>query len=235
MGAIPLDPDGSPPHDCGMSRPAHSFEITADILLRAYSIGMFPMAESGDSTTLFWVDPKERGIFPIDGLVLSRSLIKTLRSDRFEVRADGRFDEVVAACASRDKTWINAEIRRLYRELFEAGRAHSVEVYADGALVGGLYGVSLGAAFFGESMFHLARDASKVALAHLVARLRLGGYRLLDTQFVTPHLASLGAIEVSRDDYLQMLAQALTIEADFGAWPVARPMRGCEALAHLGR
>ena len=218
-----------------MSRPAQSFEITADILLRAYSIGLFPMAESSDSTTLFWVDPKERGIFPLDGLILSKSLIKTLRSDRFAVCADARFEAVVAACASREKTWINAEIRRLYRELFEAGRAHSIEAFVDGALVGGLYGVSLGAAFFGESMFHHARDASKVALAHLVARLRLGGYLLLDTQFVTPHLASLGAIEVSRDAYLQMLGQALSIEADFEAWPAARPMSGREALANLRR
>ncbi len=180
-----------------MSRPAQSFEITADILLRAYSIGLFPMAESSDSATLFWVDPKERGIFPLDGLILSKSLVKTVRSDRYEVCADARFDAVVAACASRDKTWINAEIRRLYRELFEAGRAHSIEVFEDGALVGGLYGVSIGGAFFGESMFHLARDASKVALVHLVARLRFAGYRLLDTQFVTPHLASLGAVEVT--------------------------------------
>ena len=234
-GLIPLDPARPAPQHRRMSRPAESFEITADILLRAYSIGLFPMAESSDSSTLFWVDPKERGVFPLDGLIISKSLAKTLRADRFEVRADANFDAVVAACANREKTWINAEIRRLYRELFEAGRAHSVEVLEDGALVGGLYGVSLGAAFFGESMFHLARDASKVALAHLVARLRVGGYRLLDTQFVTPHLASLGAIEVSRSVYLQMLGRALSIEADFNAWPIARPMRGREALAHLAR
>jgi leucyl/phenylalanyl-tRNA--protein transferase len=218
-----------------MSRPAQSVEITADILLRAYSIGLFPMAESSDSSTLFWVDPKERGVFPLDGLILSRSLVKTLRSDRFEISADGHFDAVVAACASREKTWINAEIRRLYHELFEARRAHSIEVFQDGALVGGLYGVSLGAAFFGESMFHLARDASKVALVHLIARLHLGGYRVLDTQFVTPHLASLGAVEISRDSYLQMLGQALSIEADFNMWPIARPMSGREALTHLRR
>jgi leucyl/phenylalanyl-tRNA---protein transferase len=217
-----------------MSRPAQSFEITADILLRAYSIGLFPMAESSRSSTLFWVDPKERGIFPLDGLILSKSLIKTVRSDRFEIRADANFDAVVAACASREKTWINAEIRRLYRELFDAGRAHSIEVYCAGALIGGLYGVSLGAAFFGESMFHLARDASKVALVHLVARLRLGGFRLLDTQFITPHLASLGAVEVSKDAYLQMLARAISIEGDFTAWPLALPMSGRQALAHLG-
>jgi leucyl/phenylalanyl-tRNA--protein transferase len=231
--AIRLDRAGIAPHHRPMSRPAQTFEVTADILLRAYSIGLFPMAESCDSATLFWVDPKERGIFPLDGLIVSRSLAKTLRSDRFEVRADASFDAVVAACASREKTWINAEIRRLYRELFDAGRAHSIEVFEDGALVGGLYGVSLGAAFFGESMFHLARDASKVALVHLVARLRFGGYRLLDTQFVTPHLASLGAVEVSRDVYLQMLGQAISIEANFDAWPIARPLSGGEALAHL--
>ena len=151
-----------------MSRPAQSFEITADILLRAYSIGLFPMAESSDSQTLFWVDPKERGIFPLDGLILSKSLVKTVRADRFEVRADENFDAVVAACADREKTWINAEIRRLYRELFECrARPFDRGRSSDGALVGGLYGVSLGGAFFGESMFHVARDASKVALAHL--------------------------------------------------------------------
>jgi leucyl/phenylalanyl-tRNA--protein transferase len=233
--AILLDPAPIAPHHRLMSRPAQSVEITADILLRAYSIGLFPMAESSDSSTLFWVDPKTRGIFPLDGLVLSRSLIKTLRSDRFEIRADASFDAVVVACANREKTWINAEIRRLYRELFDAGHAHSIEVLQNGALVGGLYGVSLGAAFFGESMFHFARDASKAALVHLIARMRLGGYRLLDTQFVTPHLASLGAIEVTRDAYLQMLGQALSINADFSAWPASRPMSGCEALAHLER
>ncbi len=231
---IPLDPTWLAPQHRRMSRPAPSFEITVDILLRAYSIGLFPMAETSDSSTLFWVDPKERGIFPLDELIVSKSLAKTLRADRFEVRADENFDAVVLACANREKTWINAEIRRLYSELFEAGRAHSIEVLADGALVGGLYGVSLGAAFFGESMFHLARDASKVALVHLVARLRLGGYRLLDTQFVTPHLASLGAVEVPRSAYLQMLGRALSIEADFNAWPAARPMRGADALALLG-
>jgi leucyl/phenylalanyl-tRNA--protein transferase len=218
-----------------MSRPAQSFEITADILLRAYSIGLFPMAESSDAQTLFWVDPKERGIFPLDGLNVSKSLAKNLRADRFEVRADENFDAVVIACANRENTWINAEIRRLYRELFDAGRAHSIEVFQGDALVGGLYGVSLGAAFFGESMFHVARDASKVALAHLMARLRLGGYRLLDTQFVTPHLASLGAVEIAREAYLQMLERALSIEADFNAWPISKPMRGREVLTHLGR
>ena len=214
-----------------MSGPARSFELTADILLRAYSIGLFPMAESSDAAALFWVDPTSRGIFPLDGLIVSKSLAKTVRADRFEVRADTCFDEVVAACAAREKTWINAEIRRLYGELFRAGHAHSIEVFAQGALVGGLYGVCLGAAFFGESMFHRARDASKVALVHLVARLRLGGFKLLDTQFVTPHLASLGALEIAREDYLRALKSALEHSGDFAAWPVARTMSGAQALA----
>jgi leucyl/phenylalanyl-tRNA--protein transferase len=208
-----------------MSGPAKSFELTADILLRAYSIGLFPMAESSDAAALFWVDPTQRGIFPLDQLAISKSLAKVVRADRFEVRADACFDAVVAACADRDKTWINAEIRRLYGDLFRAGHAHSVEAYEGGALVGGLYGVCLGAAFFGESMFHCARDASKVALV------QLGGFSLLDTQFVTPHLASLGAVEISREDYLRALKRALDREADFGAWPLERPMSGARALA----
>ncbi len=213
-----------------MARPSERFEITPDILLRAYSIGLFPMAESAEASTLFWVDPKERGIFPLDNLKISKSLAKTVRADRFDVSVDERFDAVMAGCAERDKTWINADIRRLYGALFEQGQAHSIEILDGGALVGGLYGVSLGAAFFGESMFHLARDASKVALVHLAARLRYAGFKLLDTQFVTPHLASLGAIEISREAYLKRLDEALATTADFYAWPRARPMSGREAL-----
>jgi len=213
-----------------MARPAERFEITPDILLRAYSIGLFPMAESGESSTLFWVDPKERGIFPLDSLTISKSLAKAVRADRFEIRVDHDFDAVMRACAQRDKTWINADIRRLYGALHRQGKAHSVEAFENGVLVGGLYGVALGAAFFGESMFHLARDASKVALVHLVARLRFAGFTLLDTQFVTPHLASLGAVEISRDAYLDRLDEALASEADFHAWPADRPMGGREAL-----
>ncbi len=205
-----------------MSRRRPPFEITSDILLRAYSIGLFPMAEDRDAKHLFWVEPEQRGIFPLDGLIVSRSLAKTVRSDVYEVRADRDFERVMRACADRDKTWINAEIVRLYCELFARGRAHSVEAYRDGELVGGLYGVSLGAAFFGESMFHTARDASKVALVHLVARLKLGGYRLLDAQFVTPHLASLGAIEISRADYRARLQKAVERVADFGRFPAFR-------------
>jgi leucyl/phenylalanyl-tRNA--protein transferase len=207
------------------------FELTADVLLRAYSIGVFPMAESRESAELFWVEPQERGVFPLDGLVVSRSLAKTVRSDQFEVVADRDFSSVMRACAERESTWINEEILRLYCDLHDAGYAHSVEVYENGALVGGLYGVSLRSAFFGESMFHRARDASKAALVHLVARLRAGGYRLLDTQFLTEHLASLGAIAVTREDFRHMLAESLRTSADFCAIPAARALPGGEALA----
>jgi leucyl/phenylalanyl-tRNA---protein transferase len=207
------------------------FELTADILLRAYSIGVFPMAESRESSELFWVEPLERGVFPLDGLVVSKSLAKTVRSDRFRVVADHDFAGVMRACAERESTWINDEILRLYCSLHAAGHAHSVEAYEDGVLVGGLYGVSLRAVFFGESMFHRARDASKVALTHLFARLRAGGFRLLDTQFLTEHLASLGACPVSRDDFRRMLAESLRSPADFCAVPAARALPGGEALA----
>ncbi len=213
-----------------MSRRQPPFVITPDLIVRAYSIGLFPMAEDRDATELHWVEPERRGIFPLEGLLVSKSLAKTVRSDRFEVRADSAFREVMEACAERDKTWINDEIVRLYCALHARGQAHSVEVRADGELVGGLYGVSLGSAFFGESMFHRARDASKVALVHLVARLRLGGFRLLDTQFLTEHLASLGAIEISRAEYRRRLAAALSGEGDFAAFPPGVPMPGAQAL-----
>ena len=214
-----------------MSRLQPKFEITPDILLRAYSIGLFPMAESREADSLYWVEPGERGVFPLDGLIVSRSLAKAVRSDRFEIRANRDFAAVIAACAKREKTWINAEIVRLYGELFARGHAHSIEAYEGARLVGGLYGVSLGGAFFGESMFHLARDASKVALVHLVARLRLGGFGLLDAQFVTPHLCALGAVEISREEYRRRLTAALDAPADFNAWPAHEPMGGAQALA----
>ena len=214
-----------------MKSAPRKFELTADILLRAYSIGVFPMAESREAKEVFWVEPNERGILPLDGLIVSRSLAKTVRSDRFRVVADNAFEIVLCACGGREKTWINDEIVRLYLDLFAAGHAHSVEVYQGEALVGGLYGVSLGGVFFGESMFHRVRDASKVALVHLFARLRVGSFRLLDAQFLTEHLASLGAVGISREAFRRRLAAALKIEADFGAWPVAAPMRGAEALA----
>ena len=207
-----------------------TFELTADLLLRAYSIGVFPMAEDRDANDLFWVEPRERGIFPLDGLIVSRRLAKTVRSDRFKVRVDSDFRGVMLACAEREKTWINSQILRLYQELFDAGHAHSVEAFEDGALVGGLYGVSLGGAFFGESMFHRARDASKVALVHLVARLIAGGFVLLDTQYVTEHLRSFGAVEVPRRRYGALLDRAIAEDADFGALPIDRPMSGAQAL-----
>lgn len=220
-----------------MSRTTPRPEITPEIVLRAYSVGLFPMAEDETDDRLFWVDPEERGVFPLDRLEVSRSLARTVRSDRFVVTADTDFDAVIEGCAhsgsERERTWINPRIRALYRELFDAGFVHTVECRREGALVGGLYGVAIGAAFFGESMFHLERDASKVALVHLVARLRLGGYQLLDTQFVTPHLASLGAVAVPRPEYRRMLDRAVGGEGDFFAWPKEQPMAGAQALAVL--
>lgn len=220
-----------------MARARDRSEVTPEILLRAYSIGLFPMAESADDPSLFWVDPEERGIFPLDGLTISRSLAKTIRSDRFEIRIDTAYDDVIDGCAAsapgREGTWINSRIRELYRALFERGQVHTVEAWSGGKLAGGLYGVAIGAAFFGESMFHRERDASKVALAHLVARLRHGKFRLLDTQFVTGHLASLGAIAVPKEAYHLMLADAVPRSANFWAWPRGAPVSGAQALAAL--
>jgi leucyl/phenylalanyl-tRNA--protein transferase len=220
-----------------MSRATKPPEITPDLVLQAYSIGLFPMAENAEKDHLFWVDPEARGIFPLDGLIVSRSLAKTVRSERFEIRIDSDFDAVIDGCATsspeRGQTWINGPIRRLYRALFERGDVHTVEAWSDGALAGGLYGVSLGAAFFGESMFHKSRDASKVALVHLVARLRRGGFRLLDTQFVTPHLESLGAVEVPRVKYKGLLEDAVSASADAGRAFDSASMRGTDALAAL--
>jgi leucyl/phenylalanyl-tRNA---protein transferase len=194
--------------------------IDPDLLLRAYSVGVFPMAESRDAPEIFWVEPRKRGVLPLDGFHLSRSLGRTLRRDRFRVTADRHFARVVAACAEatndRPETWINSAIESAYATLHARGHAHSIEVWEEGALVGGLYGLTLGAAFFGESMFSRASDASKVALAWLVARLRLGGFRLLDCQFITDHLASLGAIEVDRDGYRVLLDEALVAGGAFG-------------------
>ena len=212
--------------------------VTPYHVLRAYSLGLFPMAESAEDKELFWVDPEQRAVFPLDRFVVSRSLAKTVRSERFDVTIDQDFDAVIAGCAApapeREKTWINHEIHRLYRELFDMGFVHTVECRQGGRLVGGLYGVAMGGAFFGESMFHLERDASKVALTHLVARLRAGGFFLLNTQFMTRHLASLGAIEVTRKAYHRALEQALTIRANFYVWPPDQKMTGRQALEALG-
>lgn len=194
-------------------------EITPALLLRAYASGVFPMAEAAGSNELFWVDPQVRGIIPLRGLHVSRRLARSFLHDDFDIRVDHDFLAVVDACAQRPETWINAPIRRLYGELHRMGQAHSVEIWRDGALAGGLYGVSLGAAFFGESMFSRRRDASKLALVALVARLNAGGFRLLDTQFVTEHLARLGAVEVSRAAYHRALDAAVTRPAHFHALP----------------
>ena len=200
-----------------------SLHITPDLLLRAYRLGLFPMAESRNSPVLHWLDPQKRGILPLQGFHISRSLMKTLRSGRFTVTSDKAFSAVIAACAqaraNRPETWINHEIERLFTELYQLGFAHSLETWENDELVGGLYGISLSGAFFGESMFSTATNASKVALAHLVARLRLGGYVVLDTQFITTHLASLGAIELPRDAYHALLAQAVETPAQFPVCP----------------
>lgn len=183
--------------------------LDPDLLLRAYSIGVFPMSDGREAKDLYWVEPRKRAIIPLTGFHLSKSLRKTLRSGEFKVTRDQAFAAIVELCAERDDTWINAEIEASYIRLHQAGRAHSIEVWKDGALAGGLYGVRLGAAFFGESMVSLARDASKVALAWLVARLVVGNFSLLDCQFMTPHLRSLGAIEIDQKAYLALLASAL--------------------------
>ncbi len=244
IGAFTLACPLAKPRQCDklltMSRADAKFEITPQILLRAYSIGLFPMAESADDDQLFWVEPEERAVFPLIDFVVSRSLAKTVRSDRFELRVDYDFDAVIEACAApgrdRESTWINSEIRQLYRALFELGVVHTIECWREGRLVGGLYGVALGAAFFGESMFHRETDASKVALTHLVARLRAGGFRLLDTQFMTRHLASLGAAEVSREEYRLLLDDAMSPPVgNFWIWPKSSRMTGAAALAALDR
>ena len=193
--------------------------ITPELLLRAYAAGIFPMADSADTSTLRWIEPRRRGVIPLDAFHVPRSLRKVVRRGAFEVVADQDFAAVMRACAApgpgREQTWINDEIHRLYNALHAMGHAHSIECRLAGDLVGGLYGVSLGAAFFGESMFARATDASKVALVHLVARLRQGGYRLLDAQFLTPHLERFGATEIPRQRYLRDLEAALAQPAIF--------------------
>lgn len=221
------------------SRDAASSEITPSVLLRAYACGIFPMSESADDPTIFWVEPEKRGIIPLDGFRISSRLARTVRSDVFSVTVNTAFKQTIAGCAApqpgRDDTWINGRIRDLYTSLHEIGHCHSVEAWHGDRLVGGLYGVSLGRAFFGESMFHTERDASKVALVHLVARLVAGGFVLLDTQFVTDHLRTFGAVEVPRRRYRTLLDDAVTGQADFFALPAGRPVTGAEALACLAQ
>lgn len=190
--------------------------LTPELLLAGYATGIFPMAERRDDPELFWVDPARRGVFPLESFHVSRSLSRRIRRGDFAVTADTDFAAVVEGCADRPETWINAPIRALYLALHERGHAHSVEVWAGTELAGGVFGVALGGAFFGESMFSRRTDASKVALAHLVGRLREGGFRLFDTQFQTAHLKSLGCEEVSRATYRRLLNAALAVEARFG-------------------
>jgi len=204
-----------------MSR--RSLEITPELMLRAYRHGLFPMAETRRGDRLYWLDPEKRGILPLDGFHVPRRLLRTVLSDRFEVAGDRDFPATIAACAAtapgREDTWINPQIETLFATLHRMGVAHSVECREAGVLVGGLYGVALGGVFFGESMFSRVRDASKVALVHLVARLRLGGFRLLDTQFVTAHLAQFGAIEIPRAQYKARLAAVVDHPARWIAAP----------------
>jgi len=195
-------------------------ELTAGMLLAGYARGIFPMAQSRDDPELFWFEPRARGILPLKGFHVSRSLARTIRRGGFEIRIDTAFRAVVEACADREETWINGPLFTLYDELFAMGHAHSLEVWKDGALVGGVFGVTLGGAFFGESMFSRVPDASKVALTYTVDRLRQSGFSLFDTQYLTPHLASLGGIEIPRLEYRRRLAAALSQATDFTAAPV---------------
>lgn len=198
-------------------------ELTPDMLLRAYAIGVFPMAEDRDDPDLFWVDPRMRGIIPLDAFHVPRRLRRTVRNGRFRITVDTDFEATIEACAeatrTRPRTWINDRIIMLYTSLYHLGYAHSVECRQDGRLIGGLYGVAMGGAFFGESMFSRESDASKIALIHLVARLRAGGFSLLDSQFITRHLRRFGAVEIPRSEYRQRLAEALKRNADFSRAP----------------
>src|SRR3954451_16832114 len=221
------------------SRDSASSEITPEVLLRAYACGIFPMAESADDPSLFWVEPEIRGVIPLDGFRIASRLARTVRSDAFRITVNAAFKAVIDGCAEpgagRNDTWINRRICDLYIGLHGIGHCHSVEAWDGDELAGGLYGVALGRAFFGESMFHRERDASKVALVHLVARLKAGGFQLLDTQFVTDHLKSFGAIEVPRRQYHKLLEAALSGEGDFAALDIYEPVTGAQALAALLR
>jgi leucyl/phenylalanyl-tRNA--protein transferase len=211
--------------------------FTVEDLIACYRMGVFPMGEARDDARVFLVDPKRRGVIEPPRFHLSHRLARTVRSDRYQVSVDAAFDAVVEACAQpapgRDETWINVPIQILYGALYRRGQAHSVEAWREGELVGGLYGVSLGGVFFGESMFSTARDASKVALTHLIARLIVGGYRLLDCQFMTEHLAQFGALEISRSEYHARLDGALAVEADFRALPPQ--VSGAQALQAISQ
>ena len=217
------------------SRDSANVEITPEVLLKAYACGIFPMAESAEDPALYWIEPELRGIIPLETFHVPARLARTVRAEPYAVVCNRDFEAVIDGCAEsapgRTRTWINGRIRALYRKLYDLGHCHTVEVYDGASLVGGLYGVSLGRTFFGESMFHRARDASKIALVHLVARLRVGGFKLLDTQFVTAHLKNFGATEVHRRNYHKMLAEALVGEADFAVFPLSEPLPGAVALS----
>lgn len=197
--------------------------LTPEMMLAGYARGIFPMAESRDEAHLHWVDPRRRGILPLDRFHISRSLSRSIRRKNYTIRTDSAFSDVVRSCASRPETWINAPLLSVYDRLHATGHAHALEVWQDGGLTGGVFGVTLGAAFFGESMFSTRTDASKIALAYLVDRLRQAGFTLFDAQFLTPHLASLGAIEIPRAAYHALLAAALAREADFALPEVPDP------------
>lgn len=205
------------------SRDEPAIEITPQVLLKAYSCGIFPMAESASDPALYWIEPQHRGILPLHEARFPKRLLRTVRTSLFQVKVDTDYEGVIDGCAAprpgRTTTWINKRIRTVYRELFEMGACHTVEVWSGSRLVGGLYGVALKGAFFGESMFSFERDASKIALVHLVARLRCGGFTLLDTQFVTDHLRQFGTIEVDREVFQQLLDAALQEQGDFFALP----------------
>ena len=202
------------------NRNSNFIDITPDVLLKAYACGIFPMAESAEDPALYWIEPELRGIIPLDKFHVPGRLRRTVRSTPYTVRVNRAFDAVIEGCAQpaygRTRTWINERIRKIYRALYADGHCHTVEVYDGAQLVGGLYGVSLGRAFFGESMFHTARDASKIALVHLVARLKERGFELLDTQASTPHLRKFGCIEITPEEYERRLSRALRRNCDFG-------------------
>lgn len=189
--------------------------LTAELMIRAYAAGIFPMSDGADDPAIFWVDPQRRGVFPLDAFHISRSLRRELRKGAFEIKINHDFAGTVAGCADRQETWINAEINNTYTALYDQGYAHSLEVWMDGELAGGVFGVAVGAAFFGESMFSRRKNASKIALSFLVDRLRKGGFQLFDTQFTTDHLQSLGAIELPRAEYRRRLQLAVTSPANF--------------------
>ena len=216
------------------SRETAFVEITPEVLLKAYACGIFPMAESAEDPALYWIEPEKRGIIPLDTFHIPSRLARTVRAERFSIAINRDFQGVLDGCAEpapgRTRTWINARIRNLYCKLYDIGHCHSVEAYEDGVLAGGLYGVCLGRAFFGESMFHRARDASKVALVHLVARLKTSGFTLLDTQFVTTHLTTFGAIEVPQQRYHKLLEASLVCEADFTAFSRGPALTGAQAV-----